>query len=80
MLHENQPLEFPSLMHQEAVTAKQASKVLQFKQQMARDPERRQPSFRVAGRLLGARHGARHASKLERTSWLGDLGQVPPFL
>lgn len=39
VFHKRQPLDFPSLTHQEAVTAWQASRVLQFKQQMAKDSE-----------------------------------------
>lgn len=62
VLHKNQPLEFLSLTRQEAVTAKWASRVLQFKQQMARDSEERRPSFHTAEILLGAGHRARRSS------------------
>lgn len=58
VLHKNQPLEFLSLTRQEAVTAKWASRVLQFKQQMAGDSEERRPSFHTAESPLGAGHGA----------------------
>ena len=52
VFHKNQPLEFLSLTCQRAVTAGRASRVLQFKQQMARYSEALRSSFRVAGCLL----------------------------
>lgn len=52
VFHKNQPLEFLSLTCQIAVTAGRASRVLQFKQQMARYSEALRSSFHVADCLL----------------------------
>lgn len=52
VFHKNQPLEFLSLTCQIAVTAGRASRVLQFKQQMARYSEALRSSFHIADCLL----------------------------
>lgn len=66
VFHKNQPLEFLSLTCQIAGTAGQASRALQFKQQMTGDSEALRSSSHVADRLLRARPGTRRFSKLER--------------
>ena len=76
VFHKTQPLEFLSLSHQEAVTARQASRVLQFKQQMAKDSEALRSSSYVADHLLQAGNGARCFFKLERTPALALLSCV----
>lgn len=73
MLHKNQPLEFLSLTRQEAGTATWASRVLQFNQQMEGDSEKVRASSQGAECPLGAGHGARCSSKLQRTPALALL-------
>lgn len=76
VLHKRQPLEFLCLTRQEAVTAKWASRVLQFKQQMARGSEELGAGFHVAECPLRAGRGARCSSKVESTPAQALPGRV----
>lgn len=79
--HKNRPLEFLSVTRQEAGTAKRASEVLQFNQQLGGDAEEVRAGFLGAECPLGAAHGARCSSTLQGCQpWHSGprgLGEVP---